>query len=346
MALDSKNLKIPFVLALFFSIVSEMEDDFKYPEEIVKTIDCVKGMKSIPDDSVDVVVTSPPYNLGIQYSKYMDQRSQEEYLKWCRTWASEVARVLKPEGSFFLNLGSSPSNPTIPHELLVTLLRNEHRGTASSAHEEGFFFLQNNIHWIKAITISDGEGNEYSRGHFKPINSRRFVNDCHEYIFHLTLTCNTPIDRKAIGVAYQDKSNIKRWGHTDGVDRRCRGNTWFLPYHTIQNKKKDRPHPATFPPELPEQCIRLHGAIPGETVVLDPFLGIGNSWIAAIRCNAGKFYGFEMDSEYVKLARKYSRDWSIIDPGKPPRDESGEDFGDMDETTPNFPGVSEEHHGF
>jgi len=176
--------------------------------------------------------------------------------------------------------------------------------------------------------VIDDNGAELSKGHFKPINSDRFVNDCHEYIFHLTPKGTTELDRKAIGVAYKYKSNIKRWGHTKGNDKRCRGNTWFIPYHTIQSSKRDRPHPASFPPELPENCIRLHGS-GRETVVLDPFLGIGNSWIASIRCQVGKFYGFDLDKEYVGLARKYVKDDSIVWPGKPPVDESGEDFSDV-----------------
>ena len=92
-------------------------------------------------------------------------------------------------------------------------------------------------------------------GHYKPINSPRFVNDCHEFIFHFTPAGRTPLDRRAIGVPYQDASNIARW-QTGGSNLRCRGNTWFIPYETIQNRDKDRPHPATFPPRVPEYCVR------------------------------------------------------------------------------------------
>ena len=81
---------------------------------------------------------------------------------------------------------------------------------------------------------------------------------------------------------YQDKSNIARWGHTGGADLRCRGNNWFIPYETINSRDKDRPHPATFPVALVEQCIRLHGK-GAATRLLDPFLGIGTSAIAAHR---------------------------------------------------------------
>ena len=62
---------------------------------------------------------------------------------------------------------------------------------------------------------------------------------------------------------YQDQSNIGRW-RAAANGKRCRGNTWFIPYDTIKSREKDRPHPATFPPRLPEQCLRLaRGAAPG-----------------------------------------------------------------------------------
>jgi len=141
-----------------------------------------------------------------------------------------------------------------------------------------------------------------SYGHFKPINSKRFLNDCHEYIFHFTKTGHAEIDRLALGVPYQDKSNISRWSHTRGSDLRCRGNTWFIPYETIQSRAKERPHPATFPVQLAEWCIKLHGASHVQTM-LDPFLGIGNSALAAQRCGVKKFIGFEIDQIYLAEAK-------------------------------------------
>ena len=165
------------------------------------------------------------------------------------------------------------------------------------------FVLQNTIHWIKSISIQDREGDAQSHGHFKPISSKRFLNDCHEYIFHFTKTGHAEIDRLALGVPYQDKSNISRWSHTGGRDLRCRGNTWFIPYETIQSRARERPHPATFPVQLAEWCIKLHGASRVQTM-LDPFLGIGNSAIAAQRCGVKKFIGFEIDQTYLSEAKR------------------------------------------
>jgi site-specific DNA-methyltransferase (adenine-specific) len=251
--------------------------------------DCVKGMLRLRNEHVDLVVTSPPYNLGVRYGKLSDRQDRESYLQWCREWAGEVRRILKPSGSFFLNIGSAPSNPMLPHEIVMEF--------------RGLFVLQNTIHWIKSISIEDREGKTASHGHFKPISSKRFLNDCHEYIFHFTRTGRVEIDRLALGVPYQDKSNISRWRHTRGSDVRCRGNTWFVPYETIQSRAKERPHPATFPVQLAEWCIKLHGISRVQTM-LDPFLGIGNSAIAAERCGVEKFIGFEIDETYLAEARR------------------------------------------
>ena len=255
----------------------------------LRQADCLDGMVAIDAASIDLVVTSPPYNLGIAYSRYLDRQDRDTYLDWCHQWATELRRVLKPDGSFFLNLGASPSNPLLPHELVLRL--------------RDLFVLQNTIHWIKAISIEDDAGLTTSRGHFKPISSPRYLNDCHEYIFHLTPEGKTPIDRLALGVPYADKSNIARWGHTRGKDRRCRGNTWFVPYETIQRRATERPHPATFPAQSAEWCIKLHGTTRVETM-LDPFLGIGNSALAAQRCGVRNFIGFEIDEEYLAEAKR------------------------------------------
>jgi site-specific DNA-methyltransferase (adenine-specific) len=250
--------------------------------------DCIKGMREMSEESVDVVVTSPPYNLGIKYHNYNDNRTRSEYLEWSRDWAREVRRVLKDDGSFFLNLGSAPSDPLIPHELVVTL-------------KDVGFVLQNTFHWIKSISIQTKKGEQISAGHFKPLQSNRYVTDCHEYVFHLTRHGNTPLNRLAVGVPYSDKSNIARWAHTRGNDLRCRGNNWFIPYKTIVSRSKQRPHPATFPVALAEFCIRIHGVNPN-LVVMDPFLGIGHSALAARQCGVEEFIGFEIDSSYAAMA--------------------------------------------
>jgi site-specific DNA-methyltransferase (adenine-specific) len=254
--------------------------------------DCMEVLPTLAKASIDLVVTSPPYNLGINYKSFKDTAPREEYLRWCRAWAAEVERVMADDASFFLNVGAAPANPLMPHQLILAL----------TSGDKPLFTLQNTFHWIKSITIETPAGEKLSAGHFKPINSKRYVNDCHEYVFHLTKSGDIELDRRAAGVPYVYKCNIARWGHTGGADLRCRGNTWFIPYETIQSRDKERPHPATFPIALAEQCIRIHGK--GEaTRMLDPFLGIGTSAIAAQRMKLAHFTGIELDDHYLATAR-------------------------------------------
>ncbi len=259
---------------------------------IIHNRDCIEGMaQDIASGSVDVVVTSPPYNLGIEYGTYDDRIDRDEYLEWTRAWTSEVARVLSPKGSFFLNIGSKPSDPWVPFEVAMELRET--------------FVLQNVIHWVKSIAISHEDVGDYPAirediavGHYKPINSKRFINDCHEYIFHFTHKGDVTLDRLAVGVPYQDKSNINRWTRegSSPIDLRCRGNTWFIPYETITRRSSERPHPATFPSKLPEMCIKLHG-LDRCRLVMDPFLGLGNTAIACVRLGM-PFVGYEIDRFY------------------------------------------------
>jgi site-specific DNA-methyltransferase (adenine-specific) len=261
--------------------------------------DCIAGMaRRLAPGSVSVVVTSPPYNLGIRYSRYDDTVARDEYLAWLGRWGAAVREALAEDGSLFLNVGSKPSDPWVPFQVATELGRH--------------FRLQNVIHWVKSIAIEKEDVGDYpgitgnvAVGHFKPINSPRFLNDCHEYIFHFTKTGEVPLDRLAVGVEYQDKSNVTRWKGA-GADRRCRGNTWFVPYATIKNRDAQRPHPATFPIELARKCIRLHGLTRSQ-LVLDPFLGIGHAGAAAVSLGLD-FVGFEIDPEYfgeaVELIRR------------------------------------------
>lgn len=262
------------------------------PKEIVLYLgDCFFGMERFVElESVDVIVTSPPYNIGVNYGKYDDRIPRKAYLEWMAEWGRRVKEVLKPDGSVFLNVGSKPSDPWVPLDVA-----NQFRGILS---------LQNVIHWIKSIYIENSSYDERTSvtvGHFKPINSQRFINDAHEYVFHFTKTGKVPLDRRAIGAPYKDPSNITRWKSADtGV--RCRGNNWYIPYSTVQRRATDRPHPASFPPKLAEMCIKLHG-LSRVSLVLDPFVGIGNTAVACARLDLNMI-GFDIDEEYLAVAGK------------------------------------------
>ena len=252
----------------------------------------------IKPGSIDVIVTSPPYNFGIKYSTYEDTLGQEEYLKWSDLWAIEAKRCLATKGSLFLNVGVRPKEPWGAWEVAKVFRRH--------------FTLQNVIHWIKSISIAKRDVGNYpgitqdvTVGHYKPINSDRFVNDQQEYIFHFTHDGEVELDRLAIGVPYQDATNAERW-KSGGSGLHCRGNTWFVPYPTIKFRAKDRPHPASFPVALPERCLRLHGLVSIRRV-LDPFLGLGSTALAAARLGLDCI-GFDLDESYLGVARQRLQD--------------------------------------
>lgn len=237
-------------------------------------------MKQLDAESIDVVVTSPPYNLGIDYHRYDDRRPNQDYLDWLVTVGEAVKRVLKADGSFFLNVGSTNANPWVSLEVAAAMRQ--------------IFALQNHILWIKSVSIR-----EDTVGHFKPISSYRYLNQNHESIFHFTHKGTVPVDRLAIGVPYTDKTNIARRGHAQ--DRRCAGNVWFIPYKTVQSKSQKFNHPAGFPIDLPERCIKLHGV--NKAVVLDPMMGAGTTLVAAARQGCIGI-GIDIDDVYVEAATK------------------------------------------
>ena len=256
-------------------------DDIKIVNE-----DCRSWMQSQRPGSIRCIVTSPPYNLGIAYAAYEDRQPRSQYLGWLDDVFVDVRRVMHDEGHFFLNVGYSNTDPWVDFDVVGVARR--------------YFTLQNRITWVKSISIG-----EDTYGHFKPVNSPRFLNATHEVVFHLTKTGSLPVDRRAVGVPYKWKSNLdkrsrirgrlakklgyKNWRDFDAhaskthrvrldaelesrverigeiQDRRCRGNTWFIPYDTIRDRELDRgAHPATFPVALPEMCIRFAGCRPGD----------------------------------------------------------------------------------
>lgn len=283
--------------------------------------DCIEGMNNLPTNSVDIVVTSPPYNLGIDYSTYKDNKPRQEYLAWLDKVFAAIKHCLKNDGHFWLNVGYSNIDPWVGMD--VAQVARSH------------FVLQNNFTWVKSITIDN-----VTTGHFKPINSDRFANPTWEHLFHFTKNGAVPCDKLAVGVPYMWDCNIdntgrmrgrlaKKYGFKDQKDfnknataeikekfeqefaektkdkkpkpdKRCRGNSWFVPYDTIANREKHRgSHPATFPVALVENCIKFSGLRSGTLV--DPFMGSGTSAIAAFRQGLD-YIGFDIDENYKQFA--------------------------------------------
>ena len=273
---------------------------------------------------VDIIVTSPPYNINKEYGSYRDNKERRDYLDWLYEVAQLSYLILKDNGSFFLNIGGTPSYPMLPFEVIEKF-------------KKAGYQLQNTIHWIKSISFEKtdvGKSNgirDYSIGHFKPIVSDRYLTDIHEYIFHFTKEGNVKLNKRAIGVPYQDKTNIGRWKSAT-QDKRDRGNVWFIPYPTIQ---ESRHHPAVFPEKLPYLCIKMHGVKP-DMLVYDPFMGIGTTALACIKLGVN-YMGTEMDADYIKVAlediekRKSemaSNNWS------PEDDDNNNDILVVDKNTP------------
>ncbi len=289
---------------------------------VIYNKDCVEGMSALPKGSVDIIVTSPPYNLNIQYGAYKDDLPRDSYLKWMRDVFVAVNHCLKDNGHFFLNVGYSNIDPWVGMDV------------GNVARE--LFVLQNNFTWVKSIHVDDK-----TSGHFKPINSERYANTTWEHLFHFTKDGNVKCDKLGAGVPYEWDCNTDNSGRMRGrlVKRmgfenynhfkktatqeqieemqvkldeklasippkptmRCRGNSWYIPYDTISSRAKERgKHPATFPVGLTEQCIKFSGVTKG--VLLDPFMGSGTSAIGAIKQNI-EYIGFDIDSDYVDFAQ-------------------------------------------
>jgi len=194
--------------------------------------DSFEVLDRLSPGSVSAIVTSPPYNLGIRYRTYDDTLPRAKYLEWTNEWVRRAATALAPDGSLFLNVGQSqptrgPRSVWRRRPGPTSRSRTPSTGSSRIAIE-------------KALAgARAGLQDDLAVGHYKPINSQRFLHDCHEFVFHFTPSGSTPLDRQAVGVKYQDQSNVGRW-RTAASGVRCRGNTWFIPYETIQSRNKDR----------------------------------------------------------------------------------------------------------
>ena len=178
--------------------------------------DCVSLMGDrISPNSVDVVVTSIPYNVGVNYSTYDDNRSESDYLAWLDEVFAAIKLVLNDDGSFFLNVGGTRRQPWTAMKVAEVAGRH--------------FILQNEIVWVKSVTV-DGK----SHGHFTPLNGDRFLNQNWEHVFHFTKSGSVKLNRLGVGVPYEDKGNLRR--NQAHQDLRCGGDVWFIPHETTRDR--------------------------------------------------------------------------------------------------------------
>lgn len=230
--------------------------------------DCVEIMKQLQDESVDLVVTSPPYNCGIQYDVYNDNLHWNDYYVWCEKWLKEIYRLLKTDGRFCLNHYLSMGKANNRSAPLMKL--------NSIAEDIGFKHHAIAIWWDTTISTLTAWGSWLS-------SSAPYINSPFEGIL----------------ILYKDRWKKEKKGKTniskEEFIESCSG-IW-----KIAPTKRNKEHPATFPITLAERCIRMFSY--ENDLVLDPFMGIGTTGKACIKLNR-KFIGIEISPKYYNIAKK------------------------------------------
>ena len=234
--------------------------------------DCLEVMKEIPDKSIDLIVTSPPYWKGFEYEAYFN--SYKQYLDWCKIWLKESKRVLKKNGTFFLDVINDSEITIRAFELMQIATR------------EIMFKLHDTIIWYR-----------YNQ---QPANTnRQLTNQC-EYVFMLRHSSAGIELHKDI--LLQEKPSLFK---TKNV-----GNVWELPFNSGKNnRRKDFGRKETkskwghsgFPVDLPEACILL-STNEGDTV-LDMFMGSGTTGVACKKLNRN-FIGIDIEEGYYNIAKE------------------------------------------
>ena len=237
------------------------------PSESVNHIFCQssEAMTALPDHSVHLMVTSPPYNVGKEYDA---DRTLEEYLAFLERVWRETWRVLVPGGRMCINLANLGRKPYIPLHSYITesLLRLG-------------CLMRGEIIWNKAASASPSTAWGSWRSAANPT-----LRDIHEYILVFSKGCfrRENLAKRASTISRDEFLEFTR-------------SVWSFPAEPARKVG----HPAPFPVELPYRLIQLY-TFQGE-VVLDPFMGSGQTALAALK--AGRTYiGYELDPQYVTLA--------------------------------------------
>ncbi len=243
--------------------------DHVFPSEIENTIlvGSAENMKEIPDNSLHLMVTSPPYNVTKAYDEDL---SLEEYLQLLKKVFSETFRVLVYGGRACVNVANLGRKPYIPLSDYISQMMIEIG-----------FLMRGEIIWYKGA----GAGVSMAWGSWQSA-ANPVLRDTHEYI--LVFSKGSFARKKPQGK--QDtitKEQFMEW--TKSV--------WTM---NPESAKKVG-HPAPFPVELPYRLIQLY-TYTGD-IVLDPFMGSGSTAIAALK-SGRKYVGYEIDPEYIKLAEE------------------------------------------
>ena len=246
-------------------------------ENKIYNIDLIEGFKTIPDDSIDLLVTSPPYNCGIEYDSWNDVRPWQEYLAWCEQWMQEMMRVLKPEGRFAIN-----------HLVEMGLPANgKKNGIRVSPQVELYKILCK----LGFTIVAQPMWTDLTRSTLTSWGS--WMSASAPYIYN-------PMEVILIGYKSEWKktrpktdpgqNTISKEDFMKGV-----GGVW-----NIQPETKGLTM-ANFPVALPKLCIELLTF--KDDVVLDPFMGSGTTAIACLETDR-KYIGFEISDSYCKVAEE------------------------------------------
>ena len=231
-------------------------------------------MDELPDNSVHLMVTSPPYNVGKEYDENLTLCEYRTFLK--KIWA-EVKRVLVPGGRACINIANLGRKPYIPiHAFII-----------EDMHDIGFL-MRGEIIWNKASSVSPSTAWGSWLSAANPT-----LRDIHEYILVFS---NDTFSRKKIN---NRKSTISKDAFLELTK-----SIWMFPAEPATKVG----HPAPFPVELPYRLINLY-TFEGE-IVLDPFAGSGQAAIAAIKSNR-HYICYEINKEYVKLSEKRIKNFRI-----------------------------------
>jgi DNA modification methylase len=256
---------------LYEGVSGEKEVDFTenpVPQEVLNRLYCKssESMDELPDNSVHLMVCSPPYNASKAYDQDLNL---EEYLGFLKRVWEETYRVLVPGGRACINVANLGRKPYIPlHSYIIEQMR--HTG----------YLMRGEIIWNKAASSSPSTAWGSWRSAANPV-----LRDVHEYILVFS------------------KSNFRRAPHkgestiTKEAFLEWTKSVWTFP--AVSARKVG--HPAPFPEELPHRLIQLFTFM-GD-IVLDPFAGSGTTCLAANRDGRG-YIGYEINPDYVQLANR------------------------------------------
>ncbi len=240
--------------------------------------DCLEGLKRLPDNSVDLTVTSPPYFNAKEYSHW---ETYESYMCWLKDVFTETFRVMKQGRMCCVNIStilvarksrnSESSRVALPFHF-VSLMESV-----------GFKFLEDII-WVKPEGAAKNRNGGFFQ-HRQPVAYK--PNVINEYIFVFQKPSKFLIDKIVRSYKGQAKENSLVRGEYE------RSNIWYI------NPETKSKHPAPYPKKLCENIIKYY-SYEGD-VVLDMFMGSGTTAIACINTNRN-YIGFELDKYYYEAA--------------------------------------------